>query len=422
MVSKSAVFFILVQVVCAAPVPEQECAYTVPESSRSECGYNGITQAACEQKGCCWKPTADATNPHSFPWCFLSAQIINPNCPHNVYPPGVASPKAVDQATLGEPIGWAPTGTKEGGDKWCATQGPAADWDLTRMCGALTHGQGLTGAAAQIKVLTYNLQWWKNFKYWSPSNTINPALGANMVKDGVVQKFDLMGFQECENVDAIVGSAVKQGLKGNWKTYGVHGENLCQAWDGDVFTELSRGKAYIGEDENGVEYYGRRAAQWVRLTHKPSGKTVFYINHHGPLPINTGGQCGPRATAYNLLKTMGRNAMKGDLIFMTCDCNAWSMFQPPNEPTRPWRYLDEIGTLACHIGHYFTNPTVEDVWGIDNHFSNCATPAKTGWTVKTAGTVMGKGGSDHYALSLVYDLPGSSAHAQYHNLTRSITV
>jgi len=348
-------------------------------------------------------------------------KIVNPECPNQL---AVASPTVVDEATLGEPIGWNPEGPTTTPAGWCATQGPAKDWNLGKMCGALTHGQGLTGAAAQIKVLTYNLQWWANYKQWHPPNTINPALGANMVKDGVVQTFDLMGFQECEDVDAIVGSAVKQGLKGTWVTYGVHeGKSIgiCQAWNSDVFTEIARGKAYIGEDQKN-QYYGRRAAQWVRLTHKPSGKGVFYLNHHGPIPVNTGGQCGPKATAYNLLKTMGLNAQKGDIIFMTCDCNTWSMFQPPNDPTQPWSYLEEIGTMACHIPHIFTNPVIEDVWGIDNHFSNCAKSAKKKSTVKTAGTVMGKGGSDHFALSLVYDLPGSAAAAQYGNTTESVTV
>jgi len=349
-------------------------------------------------------------------------QFINKECPGKT-----ASSAAVDlnldEARLGEPIGWNPTGPKEGVGQWCEAQGPAADWNLKNFCGhmeskfaaAAAQNKSLSGAAAQIKVLTYNLEWWANYQQWPHpgGNTINPALGENIVKDAKIQGFDLMGFQECEGVDIIVDSAKKAGLPGNWGTSGVHeGKSIgiCIAYNTDTFSFIAQGNDFVGEDQPGAHWYGKRKAQWVRLAHKASGQTVFYLNHHGPIPINTGGKCGAKATAWNILKIIGQNAQKGDLIFMTCDCNAWAMYGSGKGNVQgPWTYQQEIGQLACHLPHMFANSLAgpEDIWGIDNMFSNCAKPAKQPSTVLTSGTVMGKGGSDHHALSLVYDMPGA---------------
>jgi len=321
----------------------------------------------------------------------------------------------VDTAVLGEPIGWNPSGPTEGAGKWCATQGPAPGWNLKDFCpSVMAPFRDAAAAATQIKVLTYNLEWWENYQQFHPPNTLNPALGENIVVDDKIQHFDLMGFQECEDINVTMSSAKGSGLAGDWGTFGLHeGKSISigMAWNKASFDLISSGKEYITEDVQGTDYYGKRAAQFVRLTHKASGAKVFFLNHHGATPVNTGGVCGKKATAYNILKTIANNAMKGDLIFMTCDCNAWSLFQPPNEPLSPWKYNEEIGTVACHLPHSFTSASkgAGDVWGIDNFFSNCAVPSKKGATVMNAGTIMGKGGSDHYALSLVYDLPGQSS-------------
>jgi len=321
--------------------------------------------------------------------------------------------EVVDKAKLREPIGYPGTGPvpTESKGKWCEVKAPPAGWNLKQFCPSIMAPFKAPGAAAEVKVLSYNLQWWANYEHFNPPNTLNPALGQNIVKDANVQQFDIMGFQECENLDLLMDSAISSGLKGDWGRFELHeGKSIGIgiAWNKDTFDLISQGKAYVAEDRKD-QHYGRRAAQWVRLTHKATGVPVFYFNHHGPTPVNTGGLCGAQATAYNLLKAIADNAQKGDLIFMTCDCNAWSLFQPPDQPQQPWKYVEEIGTMACHIPHSFTNAVVEDVWGIDNFFSNCAVPAKKKYTVRDAGTVMGKGGSDHFALSLVYQLPGAAA-------------
>mmetsp|Transcript_34373 Transcript_34373/g.75764 ORF Transcript_34373/g.75764 Transcript_34373/m.75764 type:complete len:898 (+) Transcript_34373:22-2715(+) len=46
---------------CAA-----DCA--VDNTSKTDCGYSGVTQSSCESKGCCWAEVDDYTTP----WCFYS--------------------------------------------------------------------------------------------------------------------------------------------------------------------------------------------------------------------------------------------------------------------------------------------------------------------------------------------------------------
>lgn len=347
-----------------------------------------------------------------------SEVIENPFCPS----PSLTS-AVVDKAILKETIGYPATGavdpTSKG--KWCEVKAPPQDWNLKNFCPSITSQfKGLGAAATQIKILTYNLQWWANYEHYNPPNTLNPALGQNMAQDDAIHHFDLMGFQECENIDILMASAKSSGLAGDWGTFELHeGKSIGigMAWNKATFDYVAQGKEYVAEDRS-EQHYGRRAAQWVRLIHKASGAPVFYLNHHGPTPVNTGGMCGAKGTAYNVLKAIANNAQKGDLIFMTCDCNNWSLFQPPESPQEPWKYNEEIGTLACHIPHSFTHPVIEDCWGIDNFFSNCAVPSKhgKGVTVKNAGTIMGKGGSDHFALSLIYDVGGSESVASNSSL------
>jgi len=51
----------------AAALPADQCS--VPDDQRKDCGFVGIDQGQCEQKGCCWKPAA-RNNVNDVPWCF----------------------------------------------------------------------------------------------------------------------------------------------------------------------------------------------------------------------------------------------------------------------------------------------------------------------------------------------------------------
>ena len=60
----------------------------VPASTRINCGYNGITEAVCKSKGCCWK-----TNVRGAPWCYRPEHVSTittteppePDCPVGSY-------------------------------------------------------------------------------------------------------------------------------------------------------------------------------------------------------------------------------------------------------------------------------------------------------------------------------------------------
>ena len=42
----------------------QDCSV----GDKIDCGYMGIDQQGCQDKGCCWQPTAQRE--HDTPWCF----------------------------------------------------------------------------------------------------------------------------------------------------------------------------------------------------------------------------------------------------------------------------------------------------------------------------------------------------------------
>lgn len=212
--------------------------------------------------------------------------------------------------------------------------------------------------------------------------------GKNMAAYAKDVPYDLMGFQECEDLGRVLKDAGDAGM-GKPEDYGqyMYTDATCIAYRKAAFTELSRGGADVAEDGK-AQFYGRRVVLFVRLKHT-SGKTVFFINHHGPTPVNSGGLCGPEGTAYNILKVIGENAKVGDHVILTGDFNAWS-----NGPDG--KILTEIGHLSCHLPHVFSNPKVDDVWGIDNIFASCARVISN--------TVMPKGGSDHNALNSVIEI------------------
>lgn len=274
---------------------------------------------------------------------------------------------------------------------------PDPSWKLNNFCsspssGTTVNGDGITvnterflsTAGVQIKILTYNLYWWNLFRN---RHGANGMAGKNIAAYGKDVPFDLMGFQECEDVSWPLRDA---GMTDDFTTFAHPAPPIAiaLAYRHAVFSELGRGEAEVAED-GAAQHYGRRNVIWVRLQHKTSGKTVFFINHHGPTPVNSGGICGAEGTAYNILKVIGENAKVGDHVVLTGDFNAWSNGPDGAE-------LSEIGHIQCHLPHIFSNPKVEDVWGIDNIFASCA---KT-----ISKTVMPRGGSDHFALNVVVEI------------------
>lgn len=127
----------------------------------------------------------------------------------------------------------------------------------------------------------------------------------------------------------------------------------------------------------------------MRLQHKSSDMTLFFMNHHGPLSVNSGGACGGKATAHNLLKAMAKNGKPGDVLVLVGDFNA-------NAASRT------VQGLWTHLTHVYNSVSFG---GVDNIFSNVPRSA----VVETKD--LGSGGSDHHAISATISLPADHSVA-----------
>mmetsp|Transcript_103419 Transcript_103419/g.299200 ORF Transcript_103419/g.299200 Transcript_103419/m.299200 type:complete len:623 (-) Transcript_103419:281-2149(-) len=234
---------------------------------------------------------------------------------------------------------------------------------------------GLPGPPLQVKVATYNLFWWNLMDL---RHGMRGSAGKLLSRFGKSQPFDVMGFQECINGVRVLQDG---GLIGNYTLREVHeggSKDVCIAYRTDAWQELSFGHEDVAEDRK-VQYFGNRTAQWVRLRHILTGRTLLFVNHHGPLPISTGGRCGGKAVAHNLLDLMVRVGKPKDLVILVGDFNAV-------------RTSETIRTLEAHMTRIFTGAAFN---GVDNIFTNA------GSSSLILRQNMGSGGSDHDALGVV---------------------
>lgn len=248
-----------------------------------------------------------------------------------------------------------------GAQSWCHRGPPEAGWSR-KSCPS-------TGKVATT-VLTYNLFWWNLFNQRGGGHA-----GALIAENG---PYDFMGFQECDNVGLVLQHAERAGLLGRYGTI-QGGHALGMAYDESRWTVLEAGVDDVAEDQR-EQYYGKRGVQWARLRQRDGDKTVTFFNHHGPLRVGTGGQCGRHATAWNLLHAIRHRARDGDSIVLVGDFNA------PKDNL-------EIEELEARLHLVLSG----DVMGrIDHVFSNCGTGANA--------ENLGNGGSDHDALRVTIHL------------------
>jgi endonuclease/exonuclease/phosphatase family metal-dependent hydrolase len=216
----------------------------------------------------------------------------------------------------------------------------------------------------RVKALTYNLYWWnlygqRNGNSNSAGRLVQGATGN--------EKFDVIGFQECDDPNWIMSGA---GLSQDEYDYVRYGSNTL-AWRTTRWEKLSDGIERTCEDR-ADQYYGRRGVQWVRLRERAGQGVLFFMNHHGCLPVNSGGQCGGRATAHNTAMAIAKNAVEGDALLIVGDFN--------NDAGSSM-----IRTLEDKIHRIYGD------W-VDQVFSSCA---GQNHVVETRN--LGKGGSDHNA-------------------------
>mmetsp|Transcript_136693 Transcript_136693/g.354402 ORF Transcript_136693/g.354402 Transcript_136693/m.354402 type:complete len:509 (+) Transcript_136693:712-2238(+) len=275
-----------------------------------------------------------------------------------------------DEAKASQYIGFPATSKVKAQGLWCAVPMPPDDWNL-KSC-------PLSAGAPQttVKVLTYNLFWWNLFKKHDGSGR---SAGKLIAETSGPEEYDIMAFQECDDRHRVLEDARLSGLSGEYEALDG-GHAVALAYRKSRWTLKAHGTEDVGEDD-WHQHYGTRTAQWVRLQHR-DGRTVFFVNHHGPLPVGWGGGCTGSSTSINIMRVIAENAHTDDAIILVGDFNA------ETESSR-------IQELDRRLNRVFDGT---EMGGVDHIFTNCAADA--------VGTNLGKGrgehGSDHDALSVTF--------------------
>eukprot|EP00441_Pelagodinium_beii_P042939 CAMPEP_0197638552 /NCGR_PEP_ID=MMETSP1338-20131121/13450_1 /TAXON_ID=43686 ORGANISM="Pelagodinium beii, Strain RCC1491" /NCGR_SAMPLE_ID=MMETSP1338 /ASSEMBLY_ACC=CAM_ASM_000754 /LENGTH=540 /DNA_ID=CAMNT_0043211149 /DNA_START=90 /DNA_END=1712 /DNA_ORIENTATION=- len=226
----------------------------------------------------------------------------------------------------------------------------------------------------RLKVLSYNLFWWKLFGVLKGANG---TAGKLVAKEHKVEAFDIIGFQECMDQSRVLRDA---GLLGKFIAF-AGPESKCMAFRKAAWRVIKHGHETVAADVY-WNNYGARGAQWMRLYHLQAKKYVFFVNFHGPLSVNSGGTCGGVATARNILKIVSKNSQEGDIVLVLGDFNA-----------NPASLL--VQEMANALLHVSSGPAFG---GIDNIFTNLPPTAVQNHYS------LGAGGSDHNATTAIFDV------------------
>eukprot|EP00418_Pyrodinium_bahamense_P019635 CAMPEP_0179111748 /NCGR_PEP_ID=MMETSP0796-20121207/52208_1 /TAXON_ID=73915 /ORGANISM="Pyrodinium bahamense, Strain pbaha01" /LENGTH=492 /DNA_ID=CAMNT_0020809905 /DNA_START=34 /DNA_END=1510 /DNA_ORIENTATION=- len=239
------------------------------------------------------------------------------------------------------------------------------------------------GAPLTVKVLSYNPEWWHVIEQMGGNGN---SIAKVITQASLGQPFDFIGFQEF--YDPWYGLS-RPGFDASWllnRYMFIRGEvggpvGSVIGFKNSSWALLGRGQRFVAKDRKGPMYFGKRIAFWARFMHRQTRKTVLFVNHHGPLPSNTGGVCGGPATANRLLHLIAESAKPGDAIIFVGDFNA-------NVASAT------ISQIAAKLHRCFG--------GIDNIFTNLP--------VVNQGQLP-SGGSDHAGIMAVLQLPGVGGQA-----------
>jgi len=231
----------------------------------------------------------------------------------------------------------------------------------------------------KVKVLSYNLFWWKLFDKMKG----NGGSAGHLINDTIGDTpYDFMGFQECNEPYQVLWAAgldKQYAAKHTWS-------NMCIAYRKKTWELLDAGHEVVAQDAHWGgpgQNYGQRMAMWMRLRHKENGQIVFFMNHHGPLPLSSGGDWGGPTTARKLLNVIRRNATDGDAVIFVGDFNS-------NLESMT------IKQLNCRLLRVISGTAPEP--GLDHIFTNIDEPQVIDKRV------LGMGGSDHHAIMATFDL------------------
>lgn len=314
------------------------------------------------------------------PWCWKNYSCPgqkNCCCPEILDPCAGDPEKGNDKKYWGSGLSYPAPGVSP--DAWCQ-RGHPQEWVMPKVWSYTGAEVDEDTPKVQVKVLSYNLYWWHLFGVQNGNLGSAGKLISEVSSD---KPFDLMGLQECQDPVRVLGDA---GLLRNYTTF--QGPlQTCVAFRNATWTLLSNGSALVAEDGDWVRKndWGKRIAIWFRLRHIATNRTVFFMNHHGPLPLHSGGMCGGLATAYNLLQVMHDNMESTDAVILVGDFNA-------NAQSMTVRSM----ATQLNLLHHGTS-----FGGVDNFFANI----NRSHVVETRN--YGHGGSDHAALGLTLELTSS---------------
>jgi len=288
-------------------------------------------------------------------------------------PEGDFKPTGVTKPVPGA-VGYNASSATVGNGHWCQIGMPKSDWNLTQRL------QCKAAPQLRVKSLTYNLEWWKLF---GQKKGNGGSAGRLIAESSRVEPYDLMAFQECNDVQRVLADAEHAGMV-NSRGYRILGPldpftgAVALAWLDTKWKAMMFGITGVAEDAPS-EWWGERYVAWVRLQHRQTGATLLCLNHHGPLPVHApGGLCGPDATAFQLLRVIGYHAKPGDAVLLLGDFNA-------NATSAT------VSRLAKHLEQAYEG---KKYGGVDHFFTKCAEVAER--------HNLGRGGSDHEALSVVF--------------------
>lgn len=161
-----------------------------------------------------------------------------------------------------------------------------------------------------LNVLSYNLQW-HSVRNQLPD--LEKTLVANVLHGEANGAWDLMGFQECENITAALATNPRVGEWGTMQSP----RDIAVAWNTTKFKKLDGGVEKSGEDG-----WGPRFTIWVRLEMLNTKEHVFFANVHGAV-----GKCngtGGDEVYKDYTKIISDHKQDGDWLFFTGDFNCQS--------------------------------------------------------------------------------------------------
>eukprot|EP00440_Ansanella_granifera_P075185 gb/GFBE01081597.1/.p1 GENE.gb/GFBE01081597.1/~~gb/GFBE01081597.1/.p1 ORF type:complete len:314 (+),score=49.84 gb/GFBE01081597.1/:1-942(+) len=235
-----------------------------------------------------------------------------------------------------------------------------------------------------ITVASYNLFWWCVSNEYGNCQQYADGKGFSQLYGTIKANapYDLIGFQECDNVGQVVSGS---GLGGAFAYYTPpKGNDAPMAWNSTRFHQIEGpGTAWVAKDQ-----YGDRHVNWVRLFETTSNTTILFANTHGPL-----GQCdgdAGNAVAANYLHAISIHRKPGDLVVFSGDFNCATL----------------QGTIQ-KIGQELQNAAVDTSYnGADHVFSSAGAPVLSFFSAQGEP-------SDHQLLKVTLKLPGDSHYSGF---------